>query len=66
MKIEQSFGPTPMGGVWYQYTAHIDGEQLAVRKTVEQRGYAPIEFIMENMKRQIMREIERRLFRGVM
>jgi hypothetical protein len=67
MRIEQTFGAGPSGGIWLQYTAHIDGEQLCVRSRVDScyRPGPPIKYVLDDMRRQLMREIESRLFRGV-
>jgi hypothetical protein len=67
MRIDQSSGATSDGGIWLQYTAHIDGEQLCVRSQVDScyRPGPPITYVLQDMRRQLMKEIEGRLFRGV-
>lgn len=68
MRVEQAFGNGDDGNLWLQYTAHIDGQELCVRQTVDARlsGQLSSRHVLQEMRRQVMREIEAKLFRGVL
>jgi hypothetical protein len=69
MRIEQSFGPSPTGGLWLQYTAVVSGTTFCVREVIGEykmhHAHIPIALLTRDMRRQLMQEIESSLFRGV-
>lgn len=68
MKVTKDFGtvPGPRGDVWFQYTAEVGGEVLSVRSVISYHQYqaTPLEYVWQDMRKQIMRKFERMLFEG--
>ena len=68
MHITQAFGTTTDGKLWLEYTAHIEGRQVSSRVQVD-FSHAPCpqcpQYVIEDLRRQIMRRIEDKLFENV-